>query len=434
MPYILLVEDSSTQAIYIQTLLEKSGHSVQVAVDGNAALTAIADKTPDIVLTDMHMPEMNGLELIEEVLETLPNLPVVLMTAEGSEDLAVEALKKGASNYIPKRHLARDLSSILDSITTTLVARKNRSSILSALTHAETTYTFGNDRDCASALISQFEAELEHIDFDDGTGTFRIVTALKEAILNAIDHGNLELDSRMRDVDNGAEYYDLAKSRLTEEPYCYRKVVVTSRVSPEQLAYIVRDEGRGFDPSTLPDPSDPDNVLRAHGRGLLLIRSFMDDVVFNETGNQITLIKYRISPTLDTSDEPPKLYQRRNLRILMADDSATNRVLAKSLLERAGHSVAIACNGVEAVEMSAEGDLYDLILMDLEMPELDGLAATCKIRQRDASSDHQIPIIAMTGHDTVDDIQSCLDAGMQGHIGKPVRADVLNSALEEIWP
>lgn len=433
MPYILVAEDSAAQAIQILALLEKAGHTTRLAVDGDAALAAITEQTPDIVLTDMHMPKMNGLELIEKALESHPNLPFVLMTAEGSEELAVEALKKGAANYIPKRHLARDLIEVISDITTTLVARENRKSILSTLTHAETTYTFGNDRDFAAALISQFEAELNHIDFDDGTGTFRIVTALKEAILNAIDHGNLALDSALREQNDGKEYYQLARERLTEEPYCYRKITVTSRVTPEQLAYIIRDEGQGFDPSDLPDPSDPENILRAHGRGLLLIRSFMDDVIFNETGNQVTLIKYRTDPTLDTSDELPKLYEPRSLNILMAEDSVTNQVLAKSLLERAGHSVSIASNGAEAVQMSAESDIYDLILMDLEMPKMDGMTATREIRQRESGGDSQIPIIAMTAHDAAEDVQSCLDAGMQGHIGKPVRSETLNAALENLW-
>lgn len=432
MPNILVAEDSPTQAIQIQALLENAGYSTRLAVDGRAALAAIKEATPDIVLTDMHMPEMDGLQLIDAVLDILPNLPVVLMTAEGSEELAVEALKRGASNYIPKRHMGRDLVAVVRDVTSTLVARQNRRSILSTLTHSETTYTLGNDREFAAALISQFEAELEHIDFDDGSGTFRIVTALKEAILNAIDHGNLELDSELRDQDNGDEYYRLARSRLTEEPYCYRQVTVTSRVTPEQLAYIIRDEGPGFDPATLPDPSHPDNILRGHGRGLLLIRSFMDDVIFNKTGNQITLIKYRVDPTLDTADEPPKLYELHSQRILMAEDSVTNQVLAKSLLERAGHSVVIACNGVEAVQMSAEADRYDLILMDLEMPEMDGLTATREIRQREAAGGTRIPIIAMTAHDAEKDIQSCFDAGMQAHIGKPVRAETLNAALENL--
>ena len=260
---------------------------------------------------------------------------------------------------------------------------------------------------------------------------FRIVTALKEALLNAIEHGNLELDSKMRDDGTGEEFYRLAETRMQQEPYCNRRVTVTMRLSPEQLAYVIRDEGPGFDPSTLPDPTDPESIQRAHGRGLLLIRSFMDDVVFNEAGNQITLIKYRIDPTLDSLDEPPLLDMKRNLRILMAEDSLTNQVLAKSLLERAGHEVKVAHNGAQAVQMAAE-ETFDVILMDLEMPEMDGLTATREIRLRESATGENVPIIAMTAHDAEEDVQQCLDAKMQGHIAKPVRAEVFNAALADL--
>lgn len=431
MAEVLVAEDSQTQAVRIKAVLEKAGHSVRVAVDGNEALIAIEQAAPDILLTDMHMPGRNGLELTERIRKFLPDVPVVLMTSDGNEDLAVKALRKGASNYISKQWLARDLVPVIDGIATMLESRRSRSSVLSALTHAEATYTFGNDRNFASLLVSQFESDLKAVAYDDETGLFRIVTALKEAIVNAIDHGNLELCSDMKDQGNGEEFDKLAQQRLTEEPYCYRQVTVTSRVSPEQLAYIIRDEGPGFDPASLPDPEDPENILRSHGRGLLLIRSFMDDVIFNEKGNQITLIKYRVDPNLDTSDAPPLLQNKRQLKILMAEDSVTNQVLAKSLLEREGHTVCVAQNGAEAVAIS-ETELFDLILMDLEMPQLDGVSATQQIRTREASTGLFVPILALTASHGDHDIQRCLNAGMQGHIPKPVRAELLNLALERI--
>jgi CheY-like chemotaxis protein/anti-sigma regulatory factor (Ser/Thr protein kinase) len=428
MAKILVAEDSQAQAVQIRSLLEKAGHTVQMAVDGDAALAIFRAETPEIVLTDMHMPGMTGLELIEAVRASHPDVPVVMMTSDGTEDLAVEALRKGASNYIPKRRLGQDLISIIDGIAEMLDARKSRGSVLSALTHADASYTFGNHREFANTLISQFESDLRSMVYDNDTELFRIVTAIKEAILNAIDHGNLELDSALRDEGEGAAFYELAKIRATQEPYCYRKITVTSRVSPEQLAYVIRDDGPGFDPATLPDPNDPENILRSHGRGLMLIRSFMDDVVFNEKGNQITLIKYRQNPQEDLSDEPPMLLHPRNLRILMAEDSVTNQVLAKSLLEREGHAVTIACNGAEAVQLSLD-DVFDLILMDIEMPELDGLSATREIREREKLTGMHVPIVAMSAHDADDDLENCKAAGMQGHIAKPVRAETLNAVL-----
>lgn len=431
MAKILLAEDSQTQAVHIKLMLEKSGHTVEVAPDGEQGLAAVLADPPDILLTDMHMPGLDGLELTKKVRELLPDVPVVLMTADGTEELAIEALRAGASNYIAKRRLANDLISSIDSIVAIQDSRRTRSSILSALTHAESTYTFGNDRQFASSLISQFESDLKNMVYDDETGLFRIVTALKEAILNAIDHGNLELDSSLRDEGDGSKFYTLASERILLEPYCHRTVTVTSRVSPEQLAFVIRDDGPGFDRATLPDPEDPENILRSHGRGLILIRSFMDDVIFNEMGNQITLIKYREDPSLDMSDEPPILHQDRSFRILLVEDSETTQVLAKSLLEREGHEVVVACDGVEAVELSAK-ETFNLILMDLEMPRKDGLTATREIREREASTNLNTPIIAMTAHDAPENLEKCTAAGMQSHMTKPVSAEKINLVLDNI--
>ena len=83
----------------------------------------------------------------------------------------------------------------------------------------------------------------------------------------------------------------------------HRRVTITSRVTPDQVRYTVCDQGPGFDPSLLPDPLDPENLLRAHGRGLMLIRSFMDEVAHNESGNEITMVKRRESLVIQTTDE-----------------------------------------------------------------------------------------------------------------------------------
>ena len=81
--------------------------------------------------------------------------------------------------------------------------------------------------------------------------------------------------------------------------------------------------------------------------------------------------------------------------------------------------------------MSAEQE-FDLILMDIEMPEMDGLAATREIRQRETMTGTRVPIIAMTGHEGTDYIDQCLSAGMQGHIAKPIRAEPFNSVLSDL--
>jgi anti-sigma regulatory factor (Ser/Thr protein kinase) len=130
--------------------------------------------------------------------------------------------------------------------------------------------------------------------FDEGTAD-PVAVALTEALLNGILHGNLELDSRLRQEDE-ATYERMSEFRRLWPPYRDRRFHVRARLSQREAVYVIRDEGSGFDPSTLPDPTDPAHLERTTGRGLLLIRAFMDEVAFNPTGNQIALTKRRTAP------------------------------------------------------------------------------------------------------------------------------------------
>jgi anti-sigma regulatory factor (Ser/Thr protein kinase) len=130
--------------------------------------------------------------------------------------------------------------------------------------------------------------------FDENTSD-RVAVALTEALVNAIQHGNLELDSRLRREDE-AIYERIAEFRRRRPPYRDRRLHVRARLTRQEAVYIIRDEGPGFDPSTLPDPTNPAYLELTTGRGLLLIRAYMDEVTFNGAGNQITLTKRRMTP------------------------------------------------------------------------------------------------------------------------------------------
>ena len=119
------------------------------------------------------------------------------------------------------------------------------------------------------------------------------------------------------------------------------------------------------------------------------------------------------------------------LRILLAEDSRTNQMLAIALLEQKGHSIVVAPNGVLAVEKS-EAESFDLIVMDVQMPEMDGLEATRRIRQREASTGSRTPIIAMTANAMKGDRERCLAAGMDDYVSKPIRTDELFAALARV--
>src|SRR5205814_1733220 len=103
-------------------------------------------------------------------------------------------------------------------------------------------------------------------------------------------HGNLEVTSELRQQDESV-YHDTVRARREQPPYRDRRVRLRCELSPAEVAFVVRDEGPGFDPASLPDPTDPANLERIGGRGLLLIRTFMDEVRHNPSGNEITMLR-----------------------------------------------------------------------------------------------------------------------------------------------
>jgi signal transduction histidine kinase/DNA-binding response OmpR family regulator len=121
------------------------------------------------------------------------------------------------------------------------------------------------------------------------------------------------------------------------------------------------------------------------------------------------------------------------LRILLAEDNAVNQKVACALLERRGHSVTLAKDGKEAVA-AFQRRPFDLILMDIQMPEMDGFEATRAIRQSEQGRGPRIPIIALTAHAMKGDAERCLEAGMDGHLAKPIRAADLAKVTDSVVP
>lgn len=120
------------------------------------------------------------------------------------------------------------------------------------------------------------------------------------------------------------------------------------------------------------------------------------------------------------------------MNVLLAEDNAVNRAVAERLLAKRGHSVLIAENGREALDCVARHDDLDVILMDIQMPELDGLAAIRAIRLNEKKSGEHIPIVALTAHAMKGDREKCLEAGADEYLTKPVNSAALFTALDRV--
>jgi CheY-like chemotaxis protein len=289
---VLVVDDSRAEQQLAGACVKKCDAIPIFASDGGEALALLASEHPDAVLTDLRMPEMDGLELVQRIRRDHADIPVILMTAFGSEEVAVQALQAGAASYVPKKSLIRELPRALRVIQSNAAVNQQRDLVRSCVVSGEWQFILGYERGASEAIVTYLQDLLTRMNFCDKAEVWQITTALTESFCNAIDHGNLELSSELRESSTD-EFRRIGIERSTQDPYRDRRVTVTVKLSQTEVRYTVRDEGNGFDPSTLPDPTDPENLLKASGRGLLLIRTFMDEVFFNDSGNEITMIKQR---------------------------------------------------------------------------------------------------------------------------------------------
>ncbi|MBI5761031.1 MAG: response regulator [Planctomycetales bacterium] len=302
MTRILVVDDSPVDRRLAGRLLEKKADvEVFYAENGRLGLEQVEQHVPDLVVTDMQMPELDGLELVSTLKKLYPLLPVILMTAAGSEEIAVQALQRGASSYVPKRKLAEELADVAIRVLSMSREQRTQARVLNRMQRWETEFIVENDLEIVLSLSAHLQQNFGGMRICEPSEGLRVGIALEEALLNAYYHGNLEVSSDLREQDFQS-YYDLAAKRASENPYLDRRIHVTAKLSREEAVYVIRDDGPGFNHSSLPDPTDPANLERPYGRGLMLMRTFMNDVSYNATGNEVRLVKRAGPPAGDSDD------------------------------------------------------------------------------------------------------------------------------------
>ena len=294
MPRVLVVDDSPVDRRLVGGLLSKTPNiEVEYAADGEEALQQIRKRLPEVVVTDLIMPNMDGLELVAAAIQEYPHVPIVLITGKGNEEIAVKALKAGASSYVPKSALSSLLVDTVENVMAMAQEEQNQARLMDCMNACR--FTLGTDLALIPALINFLRRFVRQTGLCDETSGIRTCVALEEALNNALYHGNLEIDSDARE-GNRAAYRALVEERRQSEPYCSRKIHVEVDIANDQGSFVIRDEGPGFDPDQLPDPTDPANLEKPSGRGLLLMKTFMDGVTFNQCGNQVALIKRNGTP------------------------------------------------------------------------------------------------------------------------------------------
>jgi len=266
MSCILVVDDEPWVRRFLATALSTKGYEVKEASDGKEALEVFRRSSFDMVLTDLRMPRMDGLELLKVLQEEDPTVLVVVITGFGTVEDAVEAIQNGAFNFLRK---PVGLEQLYEVVRKGMEHRRYLLEEVEVLPYMvkELSFRIPSQRSLIPGVASAILRNLEDMGYSlSPTERFSIPLAIDEALLNAIEHGNHD--------DPG------------------KNVTIVCRITEGCLEVTVEDEGEGFDPRSVPDPTAPEQMAMTRGRGLFLIRNYMDEVRFNERGNRITMLKY----------------------------------------------------------------------------------------------------------------------------------------------
>jgi len=304
MAKILLVEDSPTQAVEITMLLEADQHEVVHAANGRLGLDCLRTEAPDVVITDLEMPEVNGLELVEAMRSSFAHVPSILVTGHGSEELAAEALRRGAAGYVPKARMKDLLNDTIVDVLGVIRSDASYAKLISTLKKNVFVFDLPNDPMLISPLVGLLMQVSSGMELLPSIEMVRLGVAVEHALTNAMCHGNLELTTSQcpshHQLARDGCINEIMQERITASPYKERVVHVEATASHQVIRIVISDQGNGFDTSIVPQAGDLDEaslkrsasgVGQEEQQGLILMTSFVDQLWFNDTGNEVTLVK-----------------------------------------------------------------------------------------------------------------------------------------------
>ena len=296
--HILLIDDDDAVLDMVETALGHYGMEVHACSDGAQALSRLespGSPSFDLVISDINMEGMDGFEVIRQVKAIAPRLPVVLMTGQASVDYAIRAMRLGASNLFMKplamRELVQAVFHLVDLHRDFRLAEDGLRGLVNERRH----FLFRSDELDVPSLLRHLTDRLVPMGFASSANIDVIAMAIHEALANALEHGNLELDSSLKGDLFTAEdpYTKLREARMADPRYAERLIEVRLALDTERFELEISDEGPGFDTSRLTLPPPGSDLAPHFGRGLPLIQLVMDEVHFNEKGNQVRLVLRR---------------------------------------------------------------------------------------------------------------------------------------------
>lgn len=288
---VLIVEDDKASRLFLESLLESNDYSFKSAANGIEGLNVFDEYQPDLVLSDIQMPIMDGLELLEAIRDKRSETIVVIITAFGTENYAIQALHLGANNYLKKPVASQELLRLLKKYKSIFTSKFSPDALPGKLLNRNFKMEFKSEFNKIPKIVDKVIVE-SALEFEN-TIKVNIELGLVELITNAIEHGNLAIDYHQKqNALNKGTLDELYKDRTNKAEYKDRKITVDFYTDEEIIQWTITDEGDGFDWKSLPDPTDQQHILELSGRGVFISNFLFDKVEYSGKGNIVTATKY----------------------------------------------------------------------------------------------------------------------------------------------
>lgn len=517
--HLLIVDDSPGDRTLYRTYLQDdtaNTYRFLEAVTGEEGIALCRSLKPDCVLLDHYLPDIDGAEVLEKLIAEHKHLPVVMLTGQGSADLAVKLMKKGAQDYLSKDSMTAETlqKSVCNAIERSSMLRQieiSNQEILQAKEKAET----------ATRAKSDFLANISHelrtpmnavvgithllkISKPLSDKQRELVETLDESAKNLLDlinnlldlsrteSGSIQLEKTQFNLGELVERcinimqvkaqeknlkltYDIsteAKRPYIGDPLRIQQVLhnllsnaikftatgtVTVNVGIKtrhkrnrvDVELSVKDSGIGITSEQLPlifrkfTQADASIFRKYGGSGLglsickQLVEAMGGEINVESVKGKGSTFTLRLPLMMaSTSRKKDEDTQRENTirydgMILLVEDYQPNILVATMLLEALGFRYDVALSGTEAIEKIQKNE-YDLVLMDVQMDDMDGMEATRRIRTwENTQGRSRIPIIAMTANAFIGAMEECIDAGMDDYISKPFNPDDLQEKIDK---
>jgi len=288
---ILIVEDDLASREYLRNAIEMEGHDYRIAVNGSEALDIYVDFKPELILCDIQMPVMDGLELLETVRSRKSNSIFVMLTAFSTEEYAIRAFHLGANNYIKKPIRQNELLELLTKYERIIKNRRiGNPEIPGRLSKRELKLHFKSEDGSMPKVVDFLLSETADLFSNDEK--ISIELGLMELLTNAVEHGNLEITSPEKQLaSQNGEFEELLQKKLQNKNLAEREVTVHFLMNEEYCEWIIMDQGNGFNWQEMQSNLQEDRLYELNGRGVFICQFLFDEMEFQGNGNTVRVRK-----------------------------------------------------------------------------------------------------------------------------------------------